>query len=138
MASIRLNKYIGDTGFCSRREADQLITDERVTVNGVLAQMGQRVELTDKVRVDGETLKYVNLAEEARKLKEERDALRGIAPKSETEKREKKHPITRGTRGGERTKVKRTHKPRTTAANNEGDAKTPFKRTEGKPKRGSK
>ena len=55
---IRLNKYISDTGFCSRREADQLIADERVTVNGLCARMGMKVLLTDKVRIDGETLKY--------------------------------------------------------------------------------
>ena len=35
MEKIRINKYISDAGFCSRREADQLIVDERVTINGV-------------------------------------------------------------------------------------------------------
>ncbi len=61
---IRLNKYISDTGFCSRREADQLIADERVTVNGLCARMGMKVSLTDKVRIDGETLKYHSVREE--------------------------------------------------------------------------
>ena len=54
MEKIRINKYISDAGFCSRREADQLIVDERVTINGVLAAMGAKVSLEDKVRIDGE------------------------------------------------------------------------------------
>ena len=45
MEKIRINKYISDAGFCSRREADQLIVDERVTINGVLAAMGAKVSL---------------------------------------------------------------------------------------------
>lgn len=57
MEEIRLNKYIGDSGFCSRRAADELIAAERVTVNGVTAKMGVKVSLTDKVRIDGEMLK---------------------------------------------------------------------------------
>ena len=40
MTTTRLNKYIGETGFCSRREADRLIADRRVTVNGMAAGMG--------------------------------------------------------------------------------------------------
>lgn len=35
LPGIRLNKYISDSGFCSRREADKLITDERVTINAI-------------------------------------------------------------------------------------------------------
>ena len=45
MEKIRINKYISDAGFCSLREADQLIVDERVTINGVLAAMGAKVSL---------------------------------------------------------------------------------------------
>ncbi|TCZ74721.1 pseudouridine synthase [Flaviaesturariibacter aridisoli] len=51
-----LNKYISDTGFCSRREADQYIEQARVTVNGELGWKGSRVKPGDKVLVDGEPL----------------------------------------------------------------------------------
>jgi 23S rRNA pseudouridine2604 synthase len=54
---MRLNKYIGETGFCSRREADRLIAERRVTVNGVPAGMGTQVEEGDEVRIDGQGLK---------------------------------------------------------------------------------
>jgi 23S rRNA pseudouridine2604 synthase len=54
---MRLNKYIGETGFCSRREADRLIADRRVTVNGAPAGMGTQVEEGDEVRVDGNALR---------------------------------------------------------------------------------
>ena len=52
-----LNKYISDTGFCSRREADKYIEECRVTINGKDAQKGNRVKDGDDVRVDGEPLK---------------------------------------------------------------------------------
>lgn len=54
---ISLNKYISDTGFCSRREADQYIAECRVTINGKDAVKGNRVFPGDEVRVDGEPLK---------------------------------------------------------------------------------
>ena len=54
---MRLNKYIGETGFCSRREADRLIAERRVTVNGQPAGMGTQVEEGDEVRIDGQGLK---------------------------------------------------------------------------------
>ena len=52
-----LNKYISETGFCSRREADTYIEQGRVTINGVEATKGNRVMENDEVRVDGEKLK---------------------------------------------------------------------------------
>jgi 23S rRNA pseudouridine2604 synthase len=52
-----LNKYISDTGFCSRREADKYIEECRVTINGKDAQKGNRVKEGDDVRIDGEPLK---------------------------------------------------------------------------------
>lgn len=55
---IRINKYISDYGFCSRREADALIENERVTINNRLATPGDRVVEGDKVRIDGENLAY--------------------------------------------------------------------------------
>ena len=39
----RLNKFIGETGFCSRREADKLIEEGRVTINGIVPEMGTKV-----------------------------------------------------------------------------------------------
>ncbi|MBE6306667.1 MAG: hypothetical protein E7084_03335 [Bacteroidales bacterium] len=56
---IRINKYISDYGFCSRREADKLIEDERVTINNRLATPGDRVTENDNIRIDGEHLAYV-------------------------------------------------------------------------------
>ena len=52
-----LNKYISETGFCSRREADHYIEQGRVTINGIEATKGNRVMENDEVRVDGEKLK---------------------------------------------------------------------------------
>ena len=53
--SIRLNKYIANSGICSRREADELITQGLVQVNGkVVTEMGYQVQKTDKVIFDGQ------------------------------------------------------------------------------------
>lgn len=49
----RLNKYISDSGFCSRREADKLIEKGRVTINGNIPELGTKVASSDEVRVDG-------------------------------------------------------------------------------------
>jgi 23S rRNA pseudouridine2604 synthase len=54
---VSLNKYISDSGFCSRREADKYIDDCRVTINGKDAHKGNRVGPGDDVRVDGEPLR---------------------------------------------------------------------------------
>lgn len=48
----RLNKFISETGFCSRREADRLIEQGRVTINGNIPEMGTKVQPGDDVRVD--------------------------------------------------------------------------------------
>lgn len=50
--SVRLNKAISDSGYCSRREADTLIEKGRVTINGEKAGLGDRVMPDDEVRVD--------------------------------------------------------------------------------------
>jgi 23S rRNA pseudouridine2604 synthase len=52
-----LNKYISETGFCSRREADKYIEQCRVTINGKDAHKGNRVAVGDVVLVDGEPIK---------------------------------------------------------------------------------
>jgi 23S rRNA pseudouridine2604 synthase len=54
---MRLNKHISDTGFCSRREADRLVAEGRVTVNGLRARIGAEVGEGDEVKVDGQSLK---------------------------------------------------------------------------------
>lgn len=54
---IRLNKYISNAGICSRRDADKLIADGQVTVNGkVVTELGHKVTLQDDVRFDGQQL----------------------------------------------------------------------------------
>ena len=52
-----LNKYISETGFCSRRDADKYIEQGRVTINGKEAQKGNRVRENDVVLVDGEPIR---------------------------------------------------------------------------------
>ena len=59
---MRLNKHISDTGFCSRREADGLIAEGRVTVNGLRARVGAEVGEGDEVLVDGQPLKVRTVA----------------------------------------------------------------------------
>lgn len=56
----RLNKFIGETGFCSRREADGYIEQGRVTVNGNAAEMGMKVTNDDEVRIDGKLIREKN------------------------------------------------------------------------------
>lgn len=51
---MRLNKFISESGVCSRREADKWIEAGRVTLNGAPAQLGSKVADQDEVRVDGE------------------------------------------------------------------------------------
>jgi 23S rRNA pseudouridine2604 synthase len=51
---LRLNKFISETGACSRREADKWIESGRVTCNGVRATLGTQVGDGDDVRIDGE------------------------------------------------------------------------------------
>jgi 23S rRNA pseudouridine2604 synthase len=53
----RLNKFISDTGYCSRREADKLIDQQRITINGKVPEMGTKVADGDEVLVDGKPLK---------------------------------------------------------------------------------
>lgn len=52
----RLNKFISETGFCSRREADKLIEQGRVTVNGTIPQLGTKVSARDSVEIDGASI----------------------------------------------------------------------------------
>ena len=52
----RINKYIASSGLCSRREADRLIEEGRVTVNGIVAESGMQVCDADVVLVDGKNI----------------------------------------------------------------------------------
>lgn len=54
---IRLNKYIADSGYCSRREADTCIEQGRVMVNGRPAVIGYMVQPNDRITVDGQLIK---------------------------------------------------------------------------------
>ncbi len=57
---IRLNKYLAECGVCSRREADVLIAENKVTVNGKAAQPGMRVSEKDEIICNGKALKNRN------------------------------------------------------------------------------
>ncbi len=56
----RLNKYISDSGYCSRREADRFIEGGKVTINRVVATLGDRVHSGDDVRVNGNLIEGVD------------------------------------------------------------------------------
>lgn len=55
--STNLNKYISNSGYCSRREADRLIEQGRISINNKIAELGNRVKAGDKVYIDGELIK---------------------------------------------------------------------------------
>ena len=53
---VRINKFLSDSGFCSRREADRLIEQGRVTINGSVPEMGTKIGPDDEVRVNGKLI----------------------------------------------------------------------------------
>lgn len=53
---IRLNKFLSDAGYCSRREADRLVEQGAVKVNGKTAVMGQKVTINDSIMVKGKNI----------------------------------------------------------------------------------
>lgn len=53
---VRINKYLSEIGFCSRRAADQLIEEGRVTINGKVPEMGTKVMPGDEVHVNGKSV----------------------------------------------------------------------------------
>ncbi|MNS24109.1 Ribosomal large subunit pseudouridine synthase F [compost metagenome] len=63
---MRINKFISESGYCSRREADKLVEAGKVTINGTVALLGSQAEEGDDVRVNGQPLtdkeKHVYLA----------------------------------------------------------------------------
>ena len=58
MDKKRINKYLSEVGFCSRRKADDYISDGRVYINGKVAILGSKVNLEDEISVDGEIIQY--------------------------------------------------------------------------------
>lgn len=54
---VRINKFLSETGFCSRREADKLIEQGRVTINGIVPEMGTKISMNDEVRVNGKLVR---------------------------------------------------------------------------------
>ena len=55
--TTRINKYLSEAGYCSRRAADKLIEQGRVTINGQVPEMGTKISSGDVVKVDGELIK---------------------------------------------------------------------------------
>ena len=54
--ATRINKYLSEVGYCSRREADRLIEEGKVTVNGKVPQMGSKLNKADQVKVEGQII----------------------------------------------------------------------------------
>ena len=54
--ATRINKYLSEVGFCSRRAADRLIEEEKVIINGEIAEIGSKVEEGDQVEVEGQKI----------------------------------------------------------------------------------
>ena len=54
--ATRINKYLSEAGFCSRRRADRLIEGGKVTINGKVPEIGTKVEEGDQVEVDGQKI----------------------------------------------------------------------------------
>ncbi len=58
---MRIQKYIAETGLCSRRKAEEYIKDGKITVNGKVAVIGQNVEENDIIKYNGKLLKKEEL-----------------------------------------------------------------------------
>jgi 23S rRNA pseudouridine2604 synthase len=54
--STRINKYLSEVGYCSRRAADKLIEEGKVTINGKVPEMGTKIVSGDEVRVNGQLI----------------------------------------------------------------------------------
>ena len=54
--ATRINKYLSEVGYCSRREADRLILEGKVTINGKIPEIGAKVEESDQVEVKGQRI----------------------------------------------------------------------------------
>lgn len=58
---MRIQKYIAETGLCSRRKAEEYIRDGKITVNGKVAVIGQNIEEDDVIKYNGKLLKKEEL-----------------------------------------------------------------------------
>lgn len=56
--SIRINKFLSEAGFCSRRQADKLIESKRVKINDLIPEVGTKVKPTDEVKVDNKIISH--------------------------------------------------------------------------------
>ena len=56
MQETRINKYLSEIGYCSRRAADKLIEEKRITINGKVPEMGTKVKKGDRVQVNGKSV----------------------------------------------------------------------------------
>ena len=54
--AVRINKFLSEVGYCSRREADRLIEEGKVTINGEIPEMGAKIEESDQVEVEGQKI----------------------------------------------------------------------------------
>jgi len=54
--TIRINKYLSESGYCSRRAADRLIEEGKVTINGEIPELGTKVNEDDQVKVEGQII----------------------------------------------------------------------------------
>ncbi len=56
---VRINKYLSEIGFCSRRNAEELINQKKILVNGELAKLGQKIHEKDEILVNGKTINKI-------------------------------------------------------------------------------
>ena len=57
--TTRINKYLSESGYCSRRAADRLIEEGKVTINGEIPEMGTKVKVDDQVEVEGQIIEQL-------------------------------------------------------------------------------
>jgi 23S rRNA pseudouridine2604 synthase len=57
LEKIRINKYLSEVGYCSRRAADKLLEEGRITINGKIPELGTKVSDEDEIFVDGKSIK---------------------------------------------------------------------------------
>ena len=55
---IRINKFLSESGYCSRRKADKMIEDGRIKINGILCVMGEKVSMSDKISIDDKLIHF--------------------------------------------------------------------------------
>ena len=55
---IRINKFLSESGYCSRRKADKMIEDGRIKINGMLCVMGEKVSISDKISIDDKLIYF--------------------------------------------------------------------------------